>query len=244
MSFQEWLKLQGGVMWGNVERLSITVDGNQVDAFLLKPTKTIRNKGIVYLHGGTFDLEQNMLNRFSDAFSYRAMGYHVLLLKFPDEDFPVAPNPNSDIIEIRDAYHLMLPYVEEINIITVSRGGYPGLLAFKDQHTLYNKIVCFVPPLNPDNEKWFQQQAGWAKAYLSQCKSPIWHAHRGAYVGLENDMLMIGGQIDTICPPNINSAYFAGLTGCKSYIVKGYGHNSSDSTAGRTQAMQFLAGTI
>ena len=257
MTFQEWLRLQWEMMWGNVERLSIIVDGNQVDAFLLKPTKNIRNKGIVYLHGGTFDLEQNMLNRFSDAFSYRTMGYHVLLLKFPDEDFPVAPNPNSDVIEIRDAYHMIAPLMRdslphsgmtmvgmEINIITVSRGGYCGLLAFKDQHPLYNKIVCFVPPLNPDNLQWFNQQADWAKKYLSQCKSPVYHAHRGAYLGLENRMLMIGGQLDTLCPPSINSQYFASLTGCKSYIVKGYGHNASDSTAGRTQAMEFIAGMI
>src|SRR4030043_1665001 len=124
MTFQEWLQLRWETMWGNVERLSIMVDGNQVDMFHLIPTKNIRNIAILYLHGGTFDLERNMLNRFSDAFSYRAMGYDVYLLKFADEDFAVAPNPNSDIIEIRDAYHLIKAYMDEVNIITVSRGGY------------------------------------------------------------------------------------------------------------------------
>src|SRR4030042_2038014 len=240
MTFQEWLKLQWETMWGNVERLSIMVDGNQVDMFHLIPTKNVRDIAILYLHGGTFDLERNMLNRFSDAFSLRASGYDVYLLKFADEDFPVEPNPISDVMEIGDAGIFIKPTTKELNIVTVSRGGYCGLLAFKEYSGLYNKIVCMVPPLNPDNIQWFNAQAEWAKKYLSQCKSPIWHAHKGAYKGLESRMLMIGGQLDTTCPPNINSAYFAQLTGCKSYIVKGYGHNAASSTDGRTQAMQFI----
>lgn len=241
MTIWEQLRLRLGIITGNIERLSITVGDNQVDAFLLIPTRRVRNKGILYLHGGTFDIEKEIISRFTDAISYRVMGYHVLILKFPDEDFPVPPNPNSDVIEIRDAYNLIKPMVTEVNIVTVSRGGYPGLLAFKDYSNLFSKIVCFVPPLNPDNTQWFEAQADWAKKYLSQCKSPIYHALQGAYKGIESRMLMIGGRIDTTCPPSINSEAFAKLTGCKSVIIQGYGHNAHMSTEGRSRCMEFIA---
>jgi len=240
-SFREWLE----IIWGRAEKVSATINGNLVQGWLLKATRNIRQNGILYLHGGTFDIEQNILNRFTDALSYRAMGYHVLLLKFPDEDEGGPPNPNLDIIKIRDASILFRGSVEigKIHIITVSRGGYPGLFAFQQHPDLFETITCMCPPIHTENEAWLEPQHNWAKTYLRQkLPSPMVLAEQGAYTDLASRMLMIGGANDPVCHPSSQSDKFAKTVGCRSIIVPKYAHNVFMSTMARKEAMQFIGG--
>lgn len=238
-SWREWLE----IIWGRAEKVSATVNGNLVQGFLIRATKNIRKDGILYLHGGTFDIEKPILNRFTDALSYRAMGYHVLFLKFPDEDEGVPPNPNLDIIEIRDAPILFreLVGIDKIHIITVSRGGYPGLLAFQQHPDLFETIICMCPPIHTENEGWLEPQHTWAKNYLRQkLPSPMVLGEQGAYTYLASRMLMIGGANDPVCHPSSQSDRFAKTVGCRSIIVPKYAHNVFMSTMARKEAMQFI----
>lgn len=239
--WREWLE----IIRGRAEKVSATVNGNLVQGWLLKATRNIRQDGILYLHGGTFDLEKSIINRFTDALSYRVMGYHVLLLKFPDEDENVQPNPNLDILEIRDAPILFreLVSIEKIHIITVSRGGYPGLFAFQQYPNLFDRIVCMCPPIHTENESWLEPQHTWAKNYLRQkLPSPMVLAEQGGYADLASRMLMIGGENDPVCHPSSQSDKFAKAVGCRSIIVPKYAHNVSMSTKAREEAMQFIRG--
>lgn len=241
MNWREWLE----IIWGRAEKVSATINGNLVQGWLLKATRNIRQDGILYLHGGTFDLEKPIINRFTDALSYRVMGYHVLLLKFPDEDENVQPNPNLDIPEIRDAPILFrgLVGIDKIHIITVSRGGYPGLFAFQQYPDLFGKIVCMCPPIHTENEAWLEPQHTWAKNYLRQkLPSPMVLAEQGAYTYLASRMLMIGGANDPVCHPSSQSDKFAKTVGCRSIIVPKYAHNVSMSSMAREEAMQFIRG--
>jgi pimeloyl-ACP methyl ester carboxylesterase len=241
MNWREWLE----IIWGRAEKVSATVNGNLVQGWLLKATRNIRQDGILYLHGGTFDLEKPIINRFTDALSYRVMGYHVLLLKFPDEDENAQPNPNLDIPEIRDAPILFrgLVGIDKIHIITVSRGGYPGLFAFQQYPELFDRFVAICPPIDADNQDWLRTQHDWAVKYLTQkLPSPMTLAEQGAFSSLASRMLMIGGANDTTCPPISQSEKFAKTVGCASVIVPKYGHNVSMSTKAREEAMQFIQG--
>jgi len=240
-SWREWLE----IIWGNAEKVSATVNGNLVQGWLLRATENIRPDGILYLHGGTFDLEKPILNRFTDALSYRVMGYHVFLLKFPDEDGMVPPNPNLDITAIKDAPILFrgIVGIDKIHIITVSRGGYPGLFAFQQHPDLFETITCMCPPIHTENEVWLEPQHTWAKTYLRQkLPSPMVLAEHGAYAYLASRMLMIGGANDPVCHPSSQSDKFAKIVGCRSIIAPKYAHNVSMSSMARKEAMQFIGG--
>jgi hypothetical protein len=240
--FQEWWELT----FGNAYKVELQVGSNLVKGIWLKATKNIRPDGILYLHGGQFDIEVPNASRFSDAISYRVMGYHVLMLKFPEEDEGGSPNPNLDILEIKDAPDLFrsIAPIDKIHIITVSRGGLPGTLAFQLYPNLFGKIICMCPPLWTENQQWFDSQSQWAKDYLKQrLPSPMVLAQQGAFAGLQNRMMMIGGAVDTTCPPNVNSDKFAKTAGIpenQSIIVPGYGHNVAQSSQARSEAMRFI----
>lgn len=236
---REWWEL----IFGNAYKVEFQVNDNLIKGIWLKATRNVRQNGILYLHGGQFDIETQNISRFTDCISYRTMGYQTLMLKFPEEDEGGICDPNRDIPEIKDSRVLFrsLCPIDKINIVTVSRGGYPGLFAFQLYPDIFNKIVCMCPPIHTENNVWLDPQHQWAKDYLRRkVPSPMVLAEQGAYAGLQDRMLMIGGATDTTCPPAVNSDKFAKLVGCKSVIVPGYGHNVSMSTMAREQCLQFM----
>lgn len=241
MTFREWWQM----FWGNAVKVEMTVNGNLVKGVLLKPSRHIKADGVLYLHGGNFDIEVKNVSHFQDAITYRAAGYPVLMLKFADEDEGGPCDPNRDVEEIYSSPNLFRKFydVDRIHIITVSRGGYSGLFAYQLYAALFGKIVCFCPPIHTENEDWFRTQSAWAQQFLSRkLPSPMVLAENGEYASVASRMMMMGGKLDTTCPPNLHSDKFAQIVGCSSRIISGYGHDVSRSGEARGLALQFIGG--
>ena len=168
------------------------------------------------------------------------------MLKFPEEDEGGKCNVPLDIAEIWDSITLFrsLVSINNIHIITVSRGGYPGLFVFHEYPFPFSKIgkiVCMCPPIHTENAQWLDPQNQWAKDYLrTKVPSPMILAQQGLYAGLQDRIMMIGGQLDTTCPPSSQSDKFAKIVGCQSIVVPGYGHNVGQSSMARSKAMEFV----
>lgn len=241
MTFREWWEM----FWGNAVKVEADINGNLVKGILLKPSKYIKDDGILYLHGGQFDIEVQNISRFTDAITYRAAGYPVLCLKFPEEDEGGQTDPNRDIAEIYSAPVLFRKFynVNRIHIITVSRGGYSGLFAYQYYSALFGKMVSFCPPIHTENADWLKTQNDWAIKFLTKkLPSPMVLAEQGQYAQLKDRMMMIGGKVDTTCPPALHSEKFSKIVGCSWHTISGYGHNVAQSGEARGYALQFIGG--
>lgn len=246
MTFRELLE----ILRRRAERVTMVVEGtdNTVDCYLYRATRNIRPSGIVYCHGGTLDVSETTLNRLSDAKNYSLMGYHTLIVKFPDEDHPdiIQPNPNLDVPEVRDAAALLklLTGVSAVDLIGVSRGGFVSLLSMAYHPESFRKCVAMIPPIDSENKEWMASQHDWAVKYLMQTRSPMALAREGKYKGIENRICTIGGKDDPVCPPNLHSEKFGELINCKHFVVKDAKHDVQRTSEGQALAMQFLGGRI
>lgn len=242
-NFWEWFEF----FWHNAQKIEGQVNGNLIQGILLKPTRNIKEDGILYLHGGQFDVETSNLYTWQDAITYRAAGYPVLILKYHEEDFGGDSDPNRDIKHIYYSPTLFRDFwnVKKIHIITVSRGGYCGLFAYQLYRGLFGRFVAMCPPIDVENEAWFKAQMQWAKNYLIQkLPSPMVLAKEGAFTYCAKDMFMIGGKSDPTCPPDLHSEKFAITVGCASRVINGFGHDVARSGEARGIALQFIGGTV
>lgn len=246
MTFRELLN----ALRCRAERVTMVVEGtdNTVDCYLYRATRNIRSSGIIYCHGGTLDISEATLSRVSDAKNYSLMGYHTLILKFPDEDHPdiIKPNPNLDVPEVRDAATLLkiLTGVSAVDLVGVSRGGFVSLLSMARHPESFRKCVAMIPPIDSENQEWMATQNDWAVKYLVQTASPIALAREGKYAGIEDRICTIGGGQDPVCPPNLHSEKFGKLINCKHFVVGCAKHDVHRTSEGQSLAMQFLGGRI